>query len=306
MRKVVVGASLVLVWAGVSTTLAVSFTGRIRDWSVMTDELLYEKLATSIAQTHSLLPAVRGMSVSVVNQLYPLLIAPWFASADVPRAFHRAHEMNAPLMASAVFPAYLLAREVVSRRWAFAVALLSILLPWIVLTGFLLTEVAAYPAFLWAILALHRSVAEPTWRRDLIAVAALAVAVLARTQFLVLAVVFPLTILVHELAIGFAEQGRPLSIASWLREGARRSLQRHRLLGVLYAAGLVTVGAVSVVGSASDILGSYSVTVKRRRRATACGLAGGGFARRRARDCLRLHPVRARQRLGRGRLRAAE
>ena len=44
----------------------------------MTDELLYERLAISIANTHSPLPHVHGEAVSNINQLYPLLIAPAF------------------------------------------------------------------------------------------------------------------------------------------------------------------------------------------------------------------------------------
>ena len=45
-----------------------------------------------------------------------------------------------------------------------------------VLTGFVMTEVAAYPAFLWAILGLQLAIAAPSPRRDLLAVAALALA----------------------------------------------------------------------------------------------------------------------------------
>ena len=193
----------------------------------MTDELLYAKLATSIADTGSPLPQVHGTSIAVYNQLYPLLIAPLYGALSAPEAFRAAHVLNAFLMTSAVFPAYLLGRQVLSRPWAFAAAGLSVLVPWMVLTGFLMTESAAYPAFLWAVLGLQLAIAAPSSRRDLLAVAALGFAVLARTQFAVLVVVLPLAILAHEI-------GTRRNLLA--RAPAR--LAAHRLLALVYAAGL--------------------------------------------------------------------
>ena len=120
--QVVATAALVVLWLGVSAVLAIWFSGRIRDWSVMTDELLYAKLATSIADTGSPLPRVHGTSIEVYNQLYPLLIAPLYGALSPPEAFRAAHVLNAVVMASAVFPVYLLGRQVLPRAWAVAVA----------------------------------------------------------------------------------------------------------------------------------------------------------------------------------------
>ena len=100
----VAGAALALLWLALGTGLAVWFSGRIQDWSVMTDELLYAKLATSIAETGSPLPQVHGASVSVYNQLYPLLLAPLFGTLSPPDAFRAGHVLNAFLMTSAVVP----------------------------------------------------------------------------------------------------------------------------------------------------------------------------------------------------------
>src|SRR5688500_1444343 len=130
-----VATALVGLWLAVGSTIAVAFSGRIYDWSVMTDELLYAKLATSIGDTLSPLPSVHGTSIGVYSQLYPLLIAPFFGAMSPPDAFHAAHWLNAFVMTSAVFPAFLLARQVVGRAWSFAVAALSILVPWMILTG---------------------------------------------------------------------------------------------------------------------------------------------------------------------------
>jgi hypothetical protein len=207
---------------------------RVRDWVVMTDELEYAKLATHIGQTLSPVPTLRGQHVSIYSMLYPALISPFYGLLSAPHAFRAAHVVNGILFASASIPAYLLARKAtLSERWSLLVAFLSVALPWNVQSGFVMTESAAYAAFLWAMLATLRAVEKPSPRRDLVAIAAIAVAVVARTQFVALGLVFVITALVYE------------------RRG-------HRVLAV------ATVGALVVAAiGGSRLLGSYSVTAKR-------------------------------------------
>src|SRR5262245_34746729 len=169
----------------------------------MTDELLYEKLATSVSQLGTPLPHVHGESIPNLNQLYPLLLAPIFRHGLVPGELHDAHALNAWVMSSACIPAHFLAQRVTGRLWlAYALALLTVCLPWIVVSSFLLTEVAGYPAFLWAVLAIHASTAAPSRRNDVLALLAIALAVFARTQFELLLVVLPLAIVAFELGRG--------------------------------------------------------------------------------------------------------
>ncbi len=252
---------LLLMWLTASAVLAVWYSGRIRDWSVMTDELQYVKLATAIGETGSPLPSIHETAVSISNQLYPLLLAPFYGTLSPPDAFHAGHVLNAVVMTSAVFPVYLLGRQVLSRAWALAVAALSVLVPWMVLAGFLMSEAAAYPAFLWALVGLQLAIASPRMRNDAIALAALAVGFLARAQFAVLALVLPLAILAHEI-------GRELSTpapAPWWRKaaaGARNAVVRHKLLAALYAAGAVVAIAAAAVDSLGGLLGSYAVTLE--------------------------------------------
>jgi hypothetical protein len=260
-HRLVVAGALVALWLGVGGALALWFSGRIRDWSVMTDELLYAKLATSISETGSPLPQVHGATIEVYNQLYPLLLAPLYGALSAPDAFRAAHVLNAFVMASAAFPAYLLGREILSRRSAFAVAALSVVVPWMVLTSFLMTEAAAYPAFLWALLGLQRAISRPSPRGDLLAVAALGLAVFARTQFAVLVLVLPLAILAHEIGRALVAAGDG-GIGRRALDGARESVHRHRLLAALYAVGGVLAIAVTVAGSLGDLLGVYAVTVE--------------------------------------------
>jgi hypothetical protein len=252
----VAALGVLAVWAGVAAWLAIDFSGRVSDWAVMTDEMLYTKLAVSIADTGSPVPHVHDQVVAVLSQLYPLLLAPFFAAFDFPTAFHAAHVFNAPLMASACIPAYLIARLLVSRPAALAVALLSVTVPWMVLTGVLMTEPAAYPAFLWAVLACLWAIRDPSRLHDVLAVLGLALAVVARTQFVVLAIVLPVAILVDALT---ASTARPAHRR--LPDAAVESVRRHVVLAVAYlAAGGIALG-VAVVGSLGDALGVYSTTL---------------------------------------------
>src|SRR5205823_3882477 len=90
-------AVLVCLWLGLGYSLSL-ITRRVADWFVMTDELLYERLAISIARTHSLWPRVHTEVISNLNQLYPVLIAPVFRHGAVLHGFHEAHTLNAFVM----------------------------------------------------------------------------------------------------------------------------------------------------------------------------------------------------------------
>src|SRR5919109_1612747 len=187
-------------WLTLAGVLAV-LTSRVTDWYVMTDELFYERLAISVAHGGSPLPRVHGELIGNINQLYPLLLAPLFHGTLVPQALEHAHILNAFVMSSASIPTFLLARRVTrSVRLSYAVAFLSICLPWITLSSFLMTEVVAYPAFMWAVVAVHHAIASRTPRADALMVVAIGVAVLARTQFAILVVALPVALYIHELA----------------------------------------------------------------------------------------------------------
>ena len=145
----------VALWLGLGAGLA-EITRHVSDWFVMTDELLYERLALSIDRLHSPLPHVHAQSVPNVNQLYPLLLSIVFRHGAVLHGFHEAHVLNAFVMSSAAVPTYLLARRVAGNGWLpLVAAVATVAVPWMTLSSFLLTEVVAYPAFIWAALAMH-------------------------------------------------------------------------------------------------------------------------------------------------------
>ncbi len=241
----------------VAAAFSTYYTDQMTDWLVMTDEMLYERLAISMAETGSPLPAVHGVHVQVLSILYPLLIAPIYGAFGVPEALHAVHLWNSVLMATAAIPAYLLARDVLRTRiWALAVAGLTVSVPWTVLSGFVLTENAAYPAFLWAVVAMQRSLAKPGPRWDALALLALAVAFLARTQFIVLMLTFPLAVLVHSMGWHVARAAGERHRAA--QAGAREAIGAHRVLVLAYGAAAPIAVVLAGFGLLGNVLGSYS------------------------------------------------
>ena len=249
-RYLVDGASVLAVALFLGWVLSLATT-RVKNWFVMTDELYYERLAVSVAQTGSVLPRLHGELVSNVNQLYPVLISPLYGDGNVPASLAGAHRLNAFLITSAAIPVYLLARRIgLGRLLSIWVGALSVAVPWVALASFLLTEVVAYPAFCWALLALTHAVARKTWRTDLLALVVIGVAVLARTQFVVLLAVFVVAVVV-EAMLDATPRGAPANL--WRT--------RRPFVVVFGALLLVVLGAIAI-GKGSQLLGSYSVTAE--------------------------------------------
>lgn len=264
LRLVLAGAlrvelPMAALWLMLGGALAV-IASRVVDWYVMTDELLYERLAISIGRLHSPLPRVHGEVIGNVNQLYPLLLAPLYGHGLIPASLHEAHVLNGFLMTSASIPTFLLTRRVTERPLLpYAAAALSVCIPWIALSSFLLTEVVAYPVFLWGMLAFQRCAVDPGTRGDLFALLCIALAILARTQFAVLLLVLPMALFVHQLTfVGARER-------SWRRRlgtAVRELVAAHRVLAGLYAALVLAAVALLAAGRLSSALGTYSVTAK--------------------------------------------
>ena len=186
----------------VSAVVLAVLCSRVSDWAVMTDELLYERLALSFVDG-AFLPTLQGERVDVYAVLYPFLLMPVYALVELPDAIRAVHGLNGVLFASAAIPTLLLARELaLSRLAALASALFAVALPWTVIGAFVMTESAAYPAALWALLAIQRAVVLPSPRRDLVALSAILVATLARPQLAALGVVLVAAAAVHEARFG--------------------------------------------------------------------------------------------------------
>jgi hypothetical protein len=151
--------------------------------AVFGDELVYSSLAKAWATQGE--PLLRG-SVDVGDSLLvPLFVAPAYRfSATGADAYATLKVMNAIAVSLAAVPAYFLARRVVSRAWSCGVAALTVAVPWTWYAAFVLTESLFYPAFVTFALVLVLTLERPTWRRQLLLVAWLALLCAIRAQAL--------------------------------------------------------------------------------------------------------------------------
>jgi hypothetical protein len=156
--------------------------------SVALDEMLHKQQAVRY------LDGLPGSFVSdpyarATARLYPLVLTPVFAVLEGDGAVRTARALGALLFVSAALPAYLLARELrVPRAHAAAAGVLAVALPWAMLATVLYTEVLAYPLFVWVAWAVARALRAPSPGRDVVVLALLAAATLARAQLACLAV----------------------------------------------------------------------------------------------------------------------
>jgi Dolichyl-phosphate-mannose-protein mannosyltransferase len=223
------------------------------------DELIYSGLARSFAATGHF--AVRGHPFSPwgYGPLYPVLIAPAFRLANsMPQAYFIVRAMNAVVMSSAAVPAFFLARRLLDRRTALLAATFAIFIPSATYTVRLGTESLAYPAFLWAALAVISVLERPGSRRELVALAAIAFAVLTRAQLMVLFPAFVVSALLVPRPGEAAHRDRPFLGAVASRLGAYR-LTSLSILGLL-AALIVTLTTghsfASLLGGRAEAVGS--------------------------------------------------
>ncbi len=235
-----------------AAALGASFSRQITGYDP--DEIVYTHLA--IAISHSLTPiAGSGSGGQRVNQLYPLLIAPiWGVFGNV-TAFRIVHFLNPLIMASSAIPAYLLAREVLTdRRAAYVACAVVAVAPWLTLSTGELTEVAAFPACTWALLAMQRCLSKPTPARDVVAIAAIALACYGRLQLVLLAPVLVAAMLWHELHFALAGS------RDWragLRATRARILRRHAPVAILGLSGLVVGVPLLLSGVLAESFGFY-------------------------------------------------
>jgi hypothetical protein len=159
---------------------------------ILVDELIYSELAKSFAAGGHFL--VRGHPSDAFT-LYSALIAPAYLAKSVGTAYGLAKAINVLLMTLAAVPVYLWARRLVPIGLAIVATALTLLLPGLLYSGVIMTENAFFPAFLLAAYLLALTLERPTLLRQLLTLAAIALATGIRTQGVVLLLVLPTAIL---------------------------------------------------------------------------------------------------------------
>ncbi len=188
----------ILVFYGIEASL------RRTPW-LFTDELEWTQLSRAIAGTGH---AARRTEPHPFESFYSFLIAPAWWIHSTATAYEAVKYINAAVMCLTAVPAYLLARMLVSRRWAVAVALLAIAIPAMAYATSIVPESLAYLWFTAGALLAIRLFAAPSLGR---AVPALALAVggrWVRSEFVALPAILVLAAAVLWVA-GRAERGIP-------------------------------------------------------------------------------------------------
>jgi Dolichyl-phosphate-mannose-protein mannosyltransferase len=246
------------VWlAGIVTASALAeilIARGIQSPTVFQDELIYAELSRSFADGgHFLLRDVPTTAYGPLSRLYPILIAPSFAlTSSATQAFALLKAINAVLFALAALPTYLIAKRLLGTNLALVAAALTVAVPGFVYSGMVMTESAAYPAFLLAGLAMISSLERPSTRRQLAVLATIGLAFSIRAQAVFLLPAYLSTIL----------------LLAWLESAGQRRFHEFRRnlakfnstwLALLGALTLVLLAEVSRGRSPIQLVGSYRV-----------------------------------------------
>ena len=229
--------------------------------TIFSDELETTQISRAIAETgHA---ARRGEPYGFTS-LVPWLTAPMWWLHPVATAYEAIKTVQAFVMAAAIFPAFLLARRVLSPGWAYFAAVAAIAGPALSYAPILVEEPWAYPAATLAFWLLVRAVDRPARWPIALAVGSCFLAVLVRSQLVAL----------------FGALGFGLVALGWRTEPMRRwraTWSRWDWVGavVLGVGGVVAV--VAFLGHHSTEW-STATTLWKGRMVEYGSWAGGAFA----------------------------
>jgi hypothetical protein len=218
---------------------------------VFPDELIYSELAKSIAAGD--VPSVRGERYFEFGLAYPLLIAPaWALFNDAELAYTGARVIGGVLMSLTAVPSFVLARRFTSARKAVLVAAVTVAVPSMAYTGILLTEVALYPAFVLALLALVIAAERASVQSQALFFAAALSATAVKTQAGVLFVIYATSVLL--LAMIGTRRGVP----------ARSALKPHWRIAAASVLLLVGAGGIAAWSSKGplSVFGAYETVLR--------------------------------------------
>ena len=177
-------------WAALAALVLVS-TG-LRAWAavevpvpwIAPDEMVYGLLGRDLWLHGSL--AILGGPTPYYSLLTPLVAGFPLAAFGLGSGYDVLQGLQAFVMSLAAVPAYLWARQLVSRRGALAAAALTLATPVLAYSGLVMTEVLFYPLLAAAAWAGAEAIARPTRRSHLLLLVAFVAVCATRIQAIVL------------------------------------------------------------------------------------------------------------------------
>jgi hypothetical protein len=207
------------------------------------DEQTYALIGRSLYESGRF--EILGRDAGLLSLVYPALIGVPFRLFDPHTAYIAVKAFQALLMSLTAVPVYLWGRSLMSRGWALSAAALTLTVPGLAYSGFLMTEVAFFPVLCVSAWAMARALVDPSRTNQLVLLATMLLAIATRLQAVVL-----VPILVVALLLKLQFDRRPVG-----------SLKRY---GPVFA-GLAAVTGVWVLlttvggGPGNRVLGSYQV-----------------------------------------------
>ena len=204
------------------------------------DEESYAALGRSIWHGDGL--SVLGHPAGYLSLVYPLFVGLPLSLSDVHLGYDLAKVLQAAAMSLAAVPVYLWGRSLMPQAYALLAAALTLALPGLAFSGFLMTETLFYPVLVLAAWAMAATLKRPTRRNQALLLGALALAVGTRLQAVVLVPAF-----LFAVGIQFALERR---------RGPVRELAPFLLAVVV----LTVAWLAFTLGSGRSPLGAYGVT----------------------------------------------
>jgi hypothetical protein len=162
------------------------------------DEYMYSEFGRSFA--HGTMPGVRGAPAHFLPILQPLVTSPGWLFSSVDEGYRAVQAIEATFMSLAAIPVYVLSRRLgLSSRYSVVAAALSLTIPSLIMSGFIVSEPIAYPIVLAAIAAAVHALDRPSWRSYSLFLGFAALAALTRMQFAVLLPIFVVAVLLVAL-----------------------------------------------------------------------------------------------------------
>ena len=200
---------------------------------IMPDELVYGETSRSYRATGHFL--FRDQP-EALRTIYPALISPAWLASSTHTAYTLIKAINVALMTLGAIPVYLWARRLATPLWAVLAVVFYLSIPGFVYSGEILTENAFLPATMLALFAMSVALERPTPMRQLLALAAIALATACRLQGVVFLLVWPTAI---GLLLLFDAVAAPL--------GQRGAAARARLRRFWPSLGLLAVAVLGYV-----------------------------------------------------------
>ena len=225
---------------GLSTCLRLWAARAVPSPWITPDEQTYAELGRSLYDSGRF--QVLGQSAGLLSLIYPAVVGLPLAVFGTDTGYAVLKIVQALLMSLTAVPVYVWGRSLTQRWWALAAAAMSLALPGLAYSGFLMSEVVFYPLVCVSAWAMARVLVDPTLERQALLLATMLLAFLTRLQAIVLVPVFLLAVVLKLLF----ERGRFFS--------ARRFTP---LLGGVAAIAALWAVLVSRQQSSGGLLGTY-------------------------------------------------